>query len=115
MYRRKVAMIYVWVAFILAIAHPAFAELELSVYGGASFTPKIDMTVTLPQSSISIPNINVDNAITGGVKIGYWFGKSSAAAVGFGLDDFIVNRRLIDKLFHRQPMCRGSRFKTRAR
>lgn len=87
-------MIYVWAAFILAIAHPAFAEFELSVYGGASFTPKIDMTVTLPQSSISIPNINVDNAITGGVKIGYWFGKSSAAAVGFGLDGFYFQPKI---------------------
>ncbi len=94
MYCRKAAMIYAWIAFILAMAHPAFAEFEFSVYGGASFTPKIDLTVTLPQSSLSIPDVKVDNSITGGVKIGYWFSKSSAASVGFGLDGFYFEPKI---------------------
>jgi len=88
MRRRKTATIYVWIALTLATAHPAFAEFEFSVYGGASFTPKIDITVTFPQSSISIPSVKVDDSFTGGVKVGYWFSKSTAASVGFGLDGF---------------------------
>ncbi|BCA57142.1 hypothetical protein W02_42820 [Nitrospira sp. KM1] len=93
--RKHMVVIFVLFGFLPAMAQPAFAEFEFSVYGGTSITPKIDLTVTLPQSNVSVPGVKVDNSITGGVKIGYWLDKmSSAVSVGFGLDGFYFEPKI---------------------
>ena len=70
-----------------ALAAPAHAEWDLGLYGGASHTPKSDMTMVIGSASgpadHTFHDVKWDPSAEFGMRAGYWFGW-----YGVGLDVF---------------------------
>jgi len=72
----------------LSLASPAYAEWEVALYGGGSFTNNTDIDVTGPFNA-TLRHAKIDSSGTAGGKLGYWFtGISPHVALGAGVDVF---------------------------